>query len=295
MTSQQLTQWIHTHQTRVEEKLAHYLSLSHHNQYDKRLHDAMRYATLNGGKRLRALLLYASAEACQVNPEQFDETACAIEFIHAYSLIHDDMPIMDDDDLRRGKPACHKQFDEATALLAGDALQALAYQVLATSLIDNDMKVAIITRLSTASGANGMVAGQAIDIGATDKRLTLAELNTMHQLKTGALIQASIQMPDILNTNNTHAMLTDIGLAAGLAFQIQDDILDVIGNTTRLGKPVKADEALNKPTYPALLGIEAAQQYAQQYCDKARQLLATLPGNHHTLTALIDFIVQRQY
>ena len=264
------------------------------------LHAAMRYASLGGGKRLRAALVYATGEALGAAPETLDAPACALELIHAYSLVHDDLPAMDNDDLRRGKPTVHKAFDEATAILAGDALQTLAFELLArdpTLAVPPATRLAMIARLAAASGAAGMAGGQAIDLGAVGKPLTLAELETMHARKTGALIRAAVALgtlaadaPDALR-----AGLDDYARNIGLAFQIVDDVLDVEGDTATLGKPQGSDQERAKPTYPALLGLEEARKRARDCHARALESLAPLGDNGRLLREIADFVIHRSH
>ena len=265
-----------------------------------RLHQAMHYAVLNGGKRIRPVLTYAAGHAVGVPLASLDAAACAVELIHAYSLVHDDLPAMDDDDLRRGKPTCHKAFDEATAILAGDALQALAFQVLAhgKTAIPAEQRLQMLDSLAIASGSRGMVGGQAIDLGSVGKTLNVAELENMHVHKTGALIRASVKLgalcqPDI--DGITLKNLDHYAKCIGLAFQIQDDILDVEGDTETLGKMQGADQALNKPTYPALLGLESARQMARELHEDALCSLREMSEKADPLRWLADYIVQRPY
>ncbi len=266
----------------------------------ERLHQAMHYAVLNGGKRIRPVLTYAAGHAVGVPLASLDAAACAVELIHAYSLVHDDLPAMDDDELRRGKPTCHKAFDEATAILAGDALQALAFQVLAhgQKAIPAEQRLQMLDSLAIASGSRGMVGGQAIDLGSVGKTLNVAELENMHVHKTGALIRASVKLgalcqPDIDGV--TLKKLDHYAKCIGLAFQIQDDILDVEGDTETLGKMQGADQALNKPTYPALLGLESARQMARELHEDALSSLREMSEKADPLRWLADYIVQRPY
>lgn len=282
--------------------------------------EAMRYSVTNGGKRIRPALTYATGYALGLRPEQLDIPANAIELMHAYSLVHDDLPAMDDDDLRRGKPTCHKQFDEATAILAGDALQALAFSLLAenpdTSLSAN-AKLAMIRLLGQASGAKGMAAGQAIDLASVGQVLTLPQLEDMHRHKTGALIHASIMMAPLaagMDCNETEVWTADaaseqaqemsdeiptrLGQFAreiGLAFQIVDDILDVVSDTETLGKTQGADDALNKPTYPALLGLEGSRRHAADTYARALKQLDGLGPEFDELRQISDFIINRSH
>ncbi len=264
------------------------------------LHQAMRYATLNGGKRVRASLVYAAGEALGASTNSLDAPACAVELIHSYSLVHDDLPCMDNDDLRRGKATCHKAFDEATALLAGDALQALAFQVLADGLdagIKPEQRQQMISRFATAIGAGGMAGGQAIDLAAMGQALSLKELEAMHRRKTGALIRVSVQLGALSAIDqdpDKFRQLDSYGQSVGLAFQIIDDILDVEGNTETLGKTAGADMALNKPTYPAVLGLEGAKSKAREAHRIALESIAGLGDNGAILAGIADFILERK-
>lgn len=267
----------------------------------RRLHEAMRYATLNGGKRLRACLVYAAGRTLGAEFEILDAPACAVELIHAYSLVHDDLPSMDNDDLRRGKPTCHKAYDEATAILAGDALQALAFTILALNRdpqVSAEAKLRMVEILGEASGAQGMAAGQAIDLESVGRMLTLAELENMHNHKTGALIKASVLLPAMLAEPENKELLTRLenyAGAVGLCFQIVDDILDVVSDTQTLGKKQGADIAMNKPTYPALLGLEGAREHAQRMHQKALLHLDGLGTEFDELRMLSAYIVQRTF
>ncbi|MDX1514541.1 MAG: (2E,6E)-farnesyl diphosphate synthase [Gammaproteobacteria bacterium] len=266
----------------------------------RQLHEAMRYAVLNGGKRVRAVLVYAAGEAVGTAPETLDAPACAVELIHAYSLVHDDLPVMDNDDLRRGQPTCHRAFDEATALLAGDALQSLAFEV----LLDDGgpagaaRRAAMAWTLAGASGSLGMAGGQAIDLAAVGKSLTLEQLENMHRHKTGALIRASVRMGALSgdgSSEQTLDLLDRYACCIGLAFQIRDDILDVEGDTAVLGKQSGADSALNKPTYPALLGLEEAKQKARELHEQALACLQDFGAEADPLRWLSEFIVNRPH
>jgi len=226
--------------------------------------------------------------------------AAAIEMVHTYSLIHDDLPAMDNDDLRRGKPSCHKQFDEATAILAGDSLQCFAFEVLSESdlpSMNDNVKLATIRTLAKASGTLGMAAGQALDLAAEGKQLNLAELETIHRHKTGCLIRASVAMGGIIAHGNGQQMLAldQYADAIGLAFQVQDDILDIISDTETLGKQQGADIALNKATYPNILGLEAAKQLAQELNHKAQDALSMFNEKALPLRALANYIVSRSH
>ncbi|WP_432452321.1 MULTISPECIES: (2E,6E)-farnesyl diphosphate synthase [unclassified Agarivorans] len=262
---------------------------------DPRLLAAMQHGLLLGGKRIRPLLVYLVGQLNQAPMAALNAAAAAVECIHAYSLIHDDLPAMDDDALRRGQPTCHISFDEATAILAGDALQSLAFNLLAEAPVNDAQKVAMLKVLSQAAGYNGMCGGQALDIAATDQTVTLAQLETVHQHKTGALIQAAVMMGAIC-ANISHAeqqALLRYADALGLAFQVRDDILDIISDTDTLGKPQGSDQALNKSTYPSLLGIEGAIAKAETLGKEALQALETLPYNGEQLALLADYVVHR--
>ncbi len=292
-----LSDWMQSHQQRVEQALSNRLPQTS-DLSSAKLIEAMRYATLNGGKRLRALLVYATGEALEVNIELLDAAASAVEMIHAYSLVHDDMPIMDDDDLRRGRPTCHKAFDDATALLVGDALQTLAFESLCDDVLSASQQSKMVKTLAQQSGALGMAGGQAIDLESVGQSLDLAALQSMHELKTGALIRASVRLGALACADVNDATLAKLDSYAhsiGLAFQVQDDVLDVVASTETLGKTQGADIALNKPTYPALLGLEAAEQKAADLIDQALAALDDLPYNTQTLTALAQFVVQRSH
>lgn len=267
----------------------------------QRLHEAMRYAVLNGGKRVRPYLIYAAGTALNVPLERLDPAACAIEVIHAYSLIHDDLPAMDDDDMRRGKPTCHKAFDEATAILAGDALQALAFHILShgtDKTIPAEQRLEMLDTLANASGSRGMAGGQAIDLSAVGRQLTEAELENMHIHKTGALIRASVRLgalcaipsdPDKLNALDHYAK------CIGLAFQIQDDILDEVGHSATLGKNAGADRHKHKPTYPSILGLAESRQLAEDLCEDALASLTGLDVQAEPLRQLAHYIIARTH
>lgn len=262
-----------------------------------RLKQAMRYSALNGGKRVRATLVYAASRAVSdKEPASIDRVACAVELIHAYSLVHDDLPAMDDDALRRGQPTCHIAFDEATAILAGDALQTLAFECLASSGLPAEQRCELMLTLASASGAAGMVAGQDMDLAAEGKQISLAELESLHRHKTGALIRASVQMGAIA-ANATHEQKTALdnyAAAIGLAFQVQDDILDIESSTEQLGKQQGADLALNKSTYPSLLGLEPARQRARNLYNEAINALAVFGPDAEPLKQLAQYIIERK-
>ncbi len=267
----------------------------------ERLHEAIHYVVLNGGKRIRPILVFAAAEALGANMQQALAPAMAVELIHAYSLVHDDLPAMDDDDLRRGKPTCHVAYDEATAILTGDALLTYAFEVLAAEeipLIDDKTRLTMIKLLATASGSQGMVGGQAIDLYAVGKNLSLEALKTMHSLKTGALIKASTLLGAYSAGNVTPTQinaLAEYSTCIGLAFQIQDDILDIEGDTVVIGKSQGSDEAKNKPTYPALLGMDGAKQAAQDMHNKAIEALRIFDEKADTLRQISEYIVSRKH
>lgn len=285
--------------TRVDQALAHLLPTDNH---QTRLHEAMAYSLFNGGKRVRPLLVIAASLAVAspqaVSTATIDHLCCAIEAIHAYSLVHDDLPAMDDDELRRGKPTCHIAFGEATAILAGDALQAFAFEVI-SELPDLAplVRIKIIQQLAHASGASGMVLGQAIDLAAVDRKLTLGELETMHRFKTGALIKAAVIMGATAMgaTDQELSALERYATAIGLAFQVQDDILDVVGNTQTLGKQQGADVAHNKPTYVSLLGLDNARAKAQQLHVDALNALDQLGESANYLRAISAYIIERDH
>lgn len=260
--------------------------------------NAMRYSTLDGGKRLRALLVYATGEALGSNLDMLDAPASAVEMIHAYSLVHDDMPIMDNDDLRRGRPTCHKKFDDATALLVGDALQSLAFEILCDDMLLPLQQTQMVKTLAQQSGVSGMAGGQAIDLESVGKTLNIDDLQDMHELKTGALIRASVRLGALSSSQIDETILAKLDIYAfciGLAFQVQDDVLDVIADTDTLGKMQGADIALNKPTYPALLGLDSAQKKASDLIDNALVELDGLPYNTEILEALAHFVVDRSH
>ena len=261
----------------------------------------MRYAILNGGKRVRACLAYAAGMALGVKPEPLDVVACAVEMIHGYSLVHDDLPCMDDDDLRRGKPTCHKAFDEATALLVGDALQALALEILAkdeTLDVGAERRTQMIATLATASGSYGMAGGQAIDLAAVGQTLTLSELENMYRLKTGALIRASVRLGALTSEDVTEDCIRALDTYAqqvGLAFQITDDILDVESDTRTLGKTPGADQAHRKPTYPAIMGLQAAKEKRVKLAESALSALSPLGDSASVLASLAQYVIQRTH
>jgi farnesyl diphosphate synthase len=255
---------------------------------------------LSGGKRLRPLLVYCTGEALGVTANALDAPAAAVELIHSYSLVHDDLPAMDDDDLRRGQPTTHRAFDEATAILAGDALQVLAFSLLAgdrAAGVSSDARLRMIQILADASGTLGMAGGQALDLSAVGRNLGLEELEAMHRLKTGALIRASVLMAAACAPGLTSAewdALDGYAQDIGLAFQIQDDILDVEGNTRDLGKTIGADAARAKPTYPSVLGLGAAKTRARELQQRAGDRLARFGGRADILAWLAGYVVDRR-
>lgn len=259
------------------------------------LHEAMRYAVLGGGKRVRAILALATGETLGADAERIEPAACAVEFIHAYSLVHDDLPCMDDDDLRRGVPTCHRAFGEATALLAGDALQALAFETLARAPAPDPG--GLVRVLARASGSRGMAGGQAVDLESVGRTLSLEQLERMHLDKTGALIRASVRLGALCAGARDAGILDRLDEYAhciGLAFQIRDDILDIESDTEVLGKRQGADVALDKPTYPAVLGLDASRSHARALHDRASEQLAPLGRDADFLRALSEFIVARK-
>lgn len=266
----------------------------------ERLYAAMRYSLFNGGKRVRPLLVYAACEALGGNPEHAHAPACAVELIHAYSLVHDDLPAMDDDDLRRGQPTTHKAFDEACAILAGDGLQTLAFEVLADAAhnpLSAELRLSMLSTLTRAAGPAGMVGGQAIDLGSVGRTLDQRALETMHRHKTGALIEASVALGALASERaDEHALksLHTYARAIGLAFQVQDDILDVESDTATLGKTQGKDQAHDKPTYPALLGLDAAKAYALELRDQALHALRPFDPAAEPLRELARYIVERR-
>ncbi|HUB91765.1 MAG TPA: farnesyl diphosphate synthase [Dyella sp.] len=263
----------------------------------ERLHEAMRYAC-EGGKHLRALMVYAAGESLGVSAEKLDAAACAVELIHAYSLVHDDLPAMDDDDLRRGRPTVHKAYDEAVGILVGDALQTSAFEALATTdALDADQKVRMIRALAHAAGSMGMVGGQAVDMASENKTLTLAQLESLHARKTGALILVTCQLAGIAANAGEAAghALERYGKCIGLAFQIQDDVLDQIADTATLGKTAGKDLAQHKSTFPSLLGLEQARQRADALFDEARAAARSISDHAEPLLWLADFIQQRDH
>lgn len=289
--------WMAGTQARTEAALARFLppadSLPH------RLHEAMRYATLGGGKRVRPLLAFAAGELTDAAPEHLEVVASAVEMIHAYSLVHDDLPCMDDDVLRRGRPTCHVEYDEPTALLVGDSLQTQAFELLAAQpLGDARQQLEMIALLAHASGSRGMAGGQAIDLASVGTALSQPELELMHALKTGALIRAAVMLGALcgrpLSADERNA-LDRFAKRAGLLFQVVDDILDCTASTATLGKTAGKDEAADKPTYVALLGLDAARTYAEELRTEALSALSMFGERAGRLIQLADFICHRQF
>ena len=294
-----LDQYLKLCQSRVEQALEARLPSNH--ILPQKLHEAMRYSVLNGGKRMRPLLTYATGEALGIGQEALDGVACAVEFIHVYSLIHDDLPAMDDDDLRRGKPTCHKAYDEATAILAGDGLQALAFEILANDpeiTASPEARLKMLAVLAKASGSQGMVGGQAIDLESVGRQLNLPELENMHIHKTGALIRASVNLATLVKPDVDLVIanrLDNYAKCIGLSFQVKDDILDEESDTATLGKTQGKDKDNNKPTYPALLGLAGAKQKAQELHERAIDSLSVFGKEADLLRDLSLYIIQRDH
>jgi farnesyl diphosphate synthase len=284
-----LARWLQRVEARLE------AALPDPGQSPQHLHQAMRHAVLGGGKRLRPMLVYAAGETTGADQSLLDDPAAAVELVHAFSLVHDDLPAMDDDALRRGRPTVHVAFDEATAILAGDALQALAFSVLAESAADPALRVAWLQSLAEATGARGMCGGQALDMAATGARLELSALERLHALKTGALIRSAVRMGALAGQADatTLARLDDYAAALGLAFQIRDDLLDIEADSAQLGKTAGKDQAQDKSTYPALLGLDGARRHLETVAARGRQSLAEVGAETGTLRGLLDFAVAR--
>ncbi|WP_444898280.1 polyprenyl synthetase family protein [Microbulbifer sp. SSSA005] len=293
---EELKAFLQASSTRVESRIQQALNTPIDGS--EKLFEAMRYAALGPGKRLRPALVYACAQVFRgvdFDLAYCDSTAAALECIHAYSLVHDDLPAMDDDDLRRGRPTCHIAYDEATAILAGDALQTQAFELLLAEPLAPQLQLQLMRELATAAGARGMVAGQAIDLDSVDQTLTLDQLEPMHRLKTGALICASARMGALLGGAGERGLeiITRYAQAIGLAFQVQDDILDITAETAVLGKTQGADALRNKPTYVSLLGVDGARDKLAKLHAQASQALQSLDGDTLLLQQLADYIVQR--
>jgi len=288
---------IEAYRNRIEQVLDRCLALP--DAGTERLREAMRYSTLGGGKRLRPALVYLTGESLGAPLTNLDAPAAAVELIHVYSLVHDDLPAMDDDDLRRGRPTCHRAYDEATAILVGDALQALAFSVLADETLGDVAPVtrlAMIKTLAFAAGTAGMAGGQAVDLAAVGQTLSVDAVENMHRRKTGALIKGSVLLGALgagINSGPEWHALQLFGDEIGLAFQIQDDILDVEGDVAVLGKTTGADAALSKPTYPSTVGLPAARDRARGLRDRAIAALAPLGPRNAPLVELAQFVVSR--
>ena len=295
--SQPFADWMGSVQTRTETALSRFLPPAE--SIPGRLHQAMRYSTLGGGKRVRPLLAFAAGELTGAAPEALDAAACAVECIHVYSLVHDDMPCMDDDVLRRGRPTCHVEYDEPTALLVGDSLQSLAFDILCRNKgIDNGRQLEMVRVLARASGSCGMAGGQAIDLASVGKPLTQPELELMHALKTGALIRAAVLLGALCGqamAESERDLLDRFAKRAGLLFQVVDDILDCTASTATLGKTAGKDAAADKPTYVSLLGLEGAQRFASELEAEALQCLAPFGTRSQRLTELAAFIAHRKF
>lgn len=283
-------------QERIEQALEQHLPSPQ--RLPVELHEAMRYAVMTPGKRIRPLLLYAAGHVFGVEAEILDEAACAVEFIHVFSLIHDDLPAMDDDELRRGQPTCHVMYGEAVAILAGDALQSLAFELLCNTAVDESRRLQMIVTLAKAAGSHGMAGGQVMDLTATGEPLSLPELENLHIHKTGALIRASVLMGAMAATHDGKQQLQRLdhfGKCIGLAFQIVDDILDITGDTDSLGKTGGKDAAQQKTTYPALLGLKQAHSRAAELYDDAVASLASFDAEAEPLRELAAMIINRNY
>ena len=289
--------WMGGVQARMESVLARVLPAAH--VAPARLHEAMRYATLEGGKRVRPLLAFAAGEVGRAAPERLEVAAAAVELIHAYSLVHDDLPCMDDDVLRRGKPTVHMEYDQATALLAGDALQSLAFQLLAENRIADEPRVQLemVKTLAAAAGSRGMAGGQSIDLEATGKTLSVPELEFMHIHKTGALIRAAVLLGFSCGSISEaeRQKLDKYAKAIGLAFQVVDDVLDSDGNTATLGKTAGKDSKHGKPTYVSALGVARARQLAEELRGEAHAALSGIGAPARRLGEVADFIVLRKF
>jgi len=297
MSNHRLERYLEECRARVNAALNAYLP--HENVQPELLHAAMRYAVLGNGKRVRPVLVYAAGEALSAPVEALDTPACAVEMIHTYSLVHDDLPAMDNDDLRRGRETCHRKFDEATAILAGDALQSLAFRILTqekSMQADAETRICMIETLALASGSRGMAGGQALDLAATGREINLTELENMHIHKTGALIRASVKLGTLQAADADPEQIRGLdhySKCIGLAFQVVDDILDVEGDTQTLGKTKGKDQASNKPTYPSLIGLESSRRMAERLRQEALDSLETLDTKADPLRWLAAYIVER--
>lgn len=297
MNPQPFTEWMSGVQERVEKALASYLPSAE--AIPARLHQGMRYACLNGGKRVRPLLVFAAGEICAAPGDRLEIVSCAVEMIHAYSLVHDDLPCMDNDVLRRGRPTCHVEYGEATALLVGDALQTQAFELLTQENLGNPaVQLEMLRLLAHASGSLGMAGGQAIDLDAVGRTLDLPELELMHALKTGALIRAAVMLGALCGkrlTDEACQALDSFSKRAGLLFQVVDDILDCTASTATLGKTAGKDSAADKPTYVGLMGLERAREFAGQLHKQAIESLEPFGDQAYRLIELTDFITHRQF
>ena len=280
-------------QKRIEQKLLENLPAI--DRLPLELHQAMHYAVMSPGKRIRPLLVYAAGHALGAASCDLDHQACALEYIHVYSLIHDDLPAMDDDDLRRGRPTCHVKYGEAMAILAGDALQSLAFETLGRSNASDSRKVRMVSALANASGSHGMAGGQAIDLVSTGESLTVVELENLHILKTGALIRASVLLGAITASDDEEkiAILDHYAKNIGLAFQVVDDILDVTSDTETLGKTQGKDAAQDKPTYPSLLGLTESRERARQLCNEALESIREMGDAASPLRTIAHMVLNR--
>jgi len=289
----QFQDWLASHSLRTESALGRLLDSAQTTPV--RLHEAMRYAAQGGGKRIRPLLVYAAGELGDAKDAALDAAAVAMECIHAYSLVHDDLPCMDDDDLRRGRPTVHKAFDEATALLVGDALQTRAFEILANAECEVDVRLLMISALAAASGSRGMAGGQAIDLESVGKKLDLAGLKQMHALKTGALLSCAVALGGIAAHLNPSQMsqLQNYSTSLGLAFQIVDDVLDATADSQTLGKTAGKDAAANKPTYVTLMGLDYAQKQAKELQEAAIASLDSFGSQAQALKDLALLVVNR--
>jgi farnesyl diphosphate synthase len=287
-------QWTRVVLDRVETALEHYLPVA--DAVPAELHDAMRYAALGGGKRVRPLLCHAAGELTGARADALDAAACALEMIHVYSLVHDDMPCMDDDALRRGKPTVHVKYDEPTALLVGDALQSQAFITLTADVLDAARQARLVRELALASGSVGMAGGQAIDLASVGHTLTREQLETMHRMKTGALLRASVRMGALAGDDvgaSALAALDRYAAAVGLAFQVVDDILDVTTDSATLGKTAGKDAKDGKPTYVSIIGLDASRALAGQLRNDAHAALEPFGAGAQRLAELADLVVNR--
>lgn len=295
MTAVTFSDWAAGVQARMETALDAFLPSA--SQIPGRLHEAMRYAVTGGGKRVRPLLVFAAGELVEAQPQALESAAAAVEMIHAYSLVHDDMPCMDDDQLRRGKPTVHIKYDEATALLVGDALQAQAFQVLAEGQGEASRRLSMVSVLARAAGSTGMCGGQAIDLFSVGKALERTELENMHALKTGALLRASVQLGAMAGERalpaDESAALEVYSKVTGLLFQVVDDVLDATADTATLGKTAGKDAQDNKPTFVSIFGLEQSRQLMAELHQDAHRALEIFGDRANRLRELADLIVQR--